>query len=114
MSATEINDTILVYEDNGIVKHCFCTQAHALEALRFADENCSSAYSFRTEGHSIELLYSVSDIRERVEEAKSKFRRDIIIRDVLDRNGVPKDKALRAPIYKSISELQLSLLRAVF
>jgi hypothetical protein len=108
----EVKDTILVFEKNGVVDHCFCTEAYAKEWLSVEGVGGSS---FTTDGVDADFVYSCAkNIKDRVDEAKDKLRRDFAIRDTLDRHGVPKDKELRTAIYRSIRELQETVLRPVW
>ena len=108
----EVKDTILVFEKNGIVDHCFCTDAYAKEWLSVEGVGGSA---FTTDGVDADFIYSCTkNIKDRVNEAKNKLRRDLAIRDTLDRHGVPKDKDLRISIYRAIRELQETALRPVW
>jgi len=109
-----INDTILVFENNGQVEHCFCTEAQAKEWLLQSKDVCSGGSMFTSDGVDADFAFTCAlNLRERVEAAKQNLRRDIAIRDALDSNGVPKDKDLRIAIYRSITQLQQTALRPV-
>ena len=111
---TAINDTILIFENNGQVEHCFCTEAQAKERLHQSKEVRSGGSMFTSDGMDADFVFTCApNIRERVEVAKQKLRRGIAIRDALDSNGVPKDQDLRIAIYRSITELQQTVLRPV-
>lgn len=107
-------DTILVIEVGGQVTHTICTQTEGQERLRNARIHHSGGSMFTSEGMSADLVYSVSpNLRERVDEAKRKLRGEILIRDALDRNAVPRDHALRTGIYKAINELRATWLQSI-
>lgn len=111
--ATEAKkNTILVFEDaDGTVRHAFCTQAEATERLKLATAAGSGGSMFINEDLGAEMVYAVSpDLRERVGEAKRKLRNDILVRDALNRQGVPNDRDLRIKIKKAIDELRESVL----
>lgn len=106
------HDSILVIEVSGKVTHEFCDQAEGQERLRSARLHHSGGSMFSCEDMNAELVYSVSpNLRERVEEAKRKLRVEIMVRDALDRNAVPRDRKLRSGIYKAVKELRASLLQ---
>lgn len=112
---TDINDAILVFEKNGQVEHRFCTLAQAKEAELQWKNMRSGGSIFTFDGQDAEFVYSIStNTPGRVEKAKDALRRDIAFRDVLDRNGVPKDNDLRISIYNSVEELRRTALLPVF
>lgn len=109
-AVAEIQDTILVFEEEGQVKHCFCSEAVANDRLLKARAGDTGGSMFTSSGVRAESIFSISpNLRERVDAAKMKLRQDILIRDALDRNGVPRDSVLRIGIYKAISELREQL-----
>lgn len=104
-----IANAILIYEENGQVKHRFCPEAEAKEYLSSVSSEMKGATMFTAEGWASELVFSISpELRERVEEAKRKMRMQIRLRDALDRNGVPRDFNLRQSIFKAVDDLQLA------
>lgn len=104
-------DTILVFEANGTVRHRFCTRAEGMEHLQQAADTHSGGAMFTTDGTPAEMAFSLfTGVREKVEEAKLKLRNDIVVRDTLDRNDVPRDRAIRDGVYKAIAELRTSAL----
>ena len=112
---TEVNNAILVFEDAGQVRHCYCTQEKAEERLRQAKESGSGASMFRISDLPASFVYDASPtVRDRVEVAKAKLRRDIAMRDALDRNVVTKDRDQRNAIYQAITELQQTVFRPVW
>ena len=99
-----MKNAVLVYELNGSAAHRFCPEADA-RAFMASVKDSEWASIFITEGFEAELFYSVSNLRNRVEEAKSCLSRAIRIRDVLDSHGVPREKDLRSKIYTAFNEL---------
>lgn len=104
---------ILVYERNGVAVHCCCTPEHATQACKDAEANYSGASMFTTDaGWDAETLLAVSpDFRERVEEAKLRLQNDIWLRDALDKNDVPRDRALRCAIKKAFTDYNVASVR---
>ena len=110
-------NTILVFEDaDGTVRHVFCTQAEATERLKSAlDAGSGGSMLFNSDEMDAKMLYDVSpDLRARVETAKCKLRGDLIVRDALNRHGIPNDRELRANINKVIADLRKTVLQPVF
>jgi hypothetical protein len=104
-----MNNAILVSETNGVVTHHFCDATFAQGMLEYAKVNGTgdSAF-FQDEDTKIDVatVYELSpDLRNRVEAAKDKLREDIRIRNAMDKHGVPKDRTLRAAVYKAFKEL---------
>ena len=61
----------------------------------------------RIGGVCAEMLMDISpNFRERVDEARRKLLRDVRLRDLLTRHGVPEDRALRASINAAFQEFQ--------
>jgi len=104
----EVKNTILLYEQDGGVMQCCCTEVFAKAKLDDAVSKEQGASMFSTsDGWDADLFYSVSpDFRDRVESAKTRMRRQIKIRNALDNNGVPKDMSIRRSVYKAFQELQ--------
>jgi len=112
-TTTDVKNTILISENAGQVEHCFCNEEQAKCILLQAKE-LNSAGSMFTCDIDAELVFSVSpDLRDRVDAAKTKLRRDIAIRDALTRNGVSEALDLRISIQKSILELQQTILQPI-
>ena len=104
-----VESVILVYEDeHGGVAVRYCTQAEAnahFSSIAGQLKGCSAF--FGEQGVRAKALVSVSpNLRERVEEARRKLLRDVRLRDLLTRHGVPEDFALRASINAAFQEFQ--------
>lgn len=105
-----VNDpvnTILVFEDNGVVKHRLCTEEQGKAALRHAAEQLSGGSMMTSDVMDAEMVYSVSpDLRNRVESAKCKLRDELKLRDAMNKHGVPKDREIRASVCRAFNELR--------
>jgi len=104
-----VKSAILVYEDEGgnvIQRYCTPAEAKAYEA-GIAGQLKGCSVFLGVAGTRAEMLMSVSPgLRARVEEARANLQRDVRLRNLLTRYGVPEDRALRASIHAAFEELQ--------
>lgn len=108
-NADAVKSATLVYEDeHGEVVVRYCTRAEANAYIASIDgqhKGCSAFFS--TDEICAEMLMDISpNFRERVDEARRKLLRDVRLRDLLTRHGVPEDRALRASINAAFQEFQ--------
>lgn len=107
-----MKNAILVYEDAGQVKHCFCSAEEARARLEASTVMNSGGSVFTNESIDAAMLYAVSpQLRDRVNDAKLKLRSDIAVREALNRHGVPQDTDLRTKIANAIKDLRTTVLQ---
>lgn len=101
-----MKSAIVVFAENGVVSHKFCTKEVASAMLKDAEKSRAGISTFEVEFGDAGFVYSVSlDFRNRVERAESKLREDLQIQAVLDKHGVPDEPVLRGLVMDAYREL---------
>lgn len=101
-----ISNAILVFEEGDQVLHRFCPEAEAREYLENAQGKMRGGAMFAADNIEAEFVLLVSsDLRDRVDAAKTRMKSQMRVRDALDRHGVPRDQDLRASIFNAFGDL---------
>ncbi|MFP3637573.1 hypothetical protein [Paraburkholderia sp. SIMBA_054] len=110
-----VASAILVFEDNGVVKHAVMSASEGNERLKENERQRKGGSIFIFEDDSAQLYYDLSpDLRSRVEEAKVKLRRSLHWQAVMDKHGVPQDPAIRASVAQVLEQIVGETLTAKF
>lgn len=101
-----IANAILVYEEEGQVKHRCCPEAEARTYLDGCVGDMRGGSMFAADGVDADFVLKVSpQLRGQVDDAKAKLKADIRLREVLDKHGVPREIELRNAVAKAFADL---------
>ncbi len=102
------NNAILVYAEEGVVKHRFCPEAEARTILADVADKLDNGFLFAVDHPDAKLIYDISpDLRDHVAAAKTKLEVNTRLKLALDRHGIPNDRNLRVAIFKAFEDLTL-------
>lgn len=106
-SSSTIKNTIVLFAEGQQVSHRFTTQAEGIAYLEAVAETASAASLMILDGGlpADSLLKTSPVLQERLQEAKRNLTAFLILKETLDRHGVPNDRMLRGAIHKAFWEL---------
>jgi hypothetical protein len=101
-----IKDAIVVRAEDGRATHFFCTSGEADAICDAASQNGEGVSIFKMEHKTddAELMFGVTNIKVRVQEAKDKLDYDLRIVALMDKHGIPKDKDIRMSVFSLLKE----------
>lgn len=95
-----------MFAENGTVTHKFCTEQEAREMGKEAETTRAGISLFILDGEDAELMYRISNLKNRVDIAKTKLRSDLKLDALFDKHGLPKDFDIRSSVIGVIKELR--------